>query len=115
MINHLESTSLLLVYIAMAVLAVSLLAYTFELSRVASVGKDAAETSRLHTIGTWLLAVAVLVLFTGVLLRGIAAQRVTQRQTQPEDPGLHRCVLMIPPWPQQPARGAVQDHGARRM
>lgn len=76
MIAHLEGTSLLLVYISMAVLAVSLLAYTFELSRVASVGKDAAETGRLHTIGTWLLAVAVVTLFGGVMLRGIAADRV---------------------------------------
>lgn len=76
MIAHLEENSLLLVYAAMAVLAISLLAYTFELSRVASVGKDAAETGRLHRIGTLLLGLAVLALGGGVVLRGIAAERV---------------------------------------
>ena len=76
MIEHLEGTSLLMVYTAMAVLSISLIVYTFELSRVVSVGKDAAETGRLHTIGTWLLAIAVLALGAGVFLRGFAAGRV---------------------------------------
>jgi len=78
-----EAYSLLFIYAAMALLMVALVVYSFELSRLATVEvgaepgeKVVRETGRLHSVGNWLMIISTSILGVGVVLRGVAAERV---------------------------------------
>lgn len=68
----LSQVSLLFVSAAMGFLAVALLLFSFQLAKL----KDDSTESRFEKIGFWVLGVATIVLGIGVMLRGIAANRV---------------------------------------
>ena len=68
----LSQISLLFVSAAMGLLAVALLMFAFQLARL----KDDPSESRFERYGFWVLAAGTAVLGIGVVLRGIAAQRV---------------------------------------
>ena len=68
----LSQISLLFVSAAMGLLAVALLMFAFQLAKL----KDDPSESRFERYGFWVLAAGTLVLGIGVVLRGIAAQRV---------------------------------------
>lgn len=84
----LSQISLLTIYAAMALLALSFLISTFQLSRLATAPTEAeqsegsvlvrvkTEVAGLEKAATAILVVATLVLGVGVILRGLAAQRV---------------------------------------
>ena len=68
----LSQISLLFVSAAMGLLAVALLLFSFQLAKL----KDDPSESKFERFGFWVLGVATLVLGIGVVLRGIAANRV---------------------------------------
>ncbi|MEK9599842.1 MAG: cytochrome c biogenesis protein CcsA, partial [Pontimonas sp.] len=68
----LSQVSLLFVSAAMGLLAVALLLFAFQLAKL----KDDSTESRFEKFGFWVLGAATLVLAVGVMLRGIAANRV---------------------------------------
>ena len=73
----LSQISLLFVSGAMGFLAVALLLFSLQLSRLASDQDiDRSKLSRMEKMGFWALGLATLVLSAGVVMRGIAAGRV---------------------------------------
>jgi len=68
----LSQVSLLFVSAAMGLLAVALLLFSFQLAKL----KDDPSESRFEKIGFWVLGLSTVVLGIGVMLRGIAANRV---------------------------------------
>ncbi len=68
----LSQVSLLFVSAAMGLLAVALLLFSFQLAKL----KDDATETRFEKFGFWVLGIATVVLGVGVMLRGIAANRV---------------------------------------
>jgi cytochrome c-type biogenesis protein CcsB len=68
----LSQVSLLFVSAAMGFLAVALLLFSFQLAKL----KDDASETRFEKFGFWFLGIATVVLGIGVMLRGIAANRV---------------------------------------
>lgn len=70
--EELSQISLLFVSAAMGFLAVALLLFSFQLAKL----KDDDRSSRFENFGFWILGIATLVLGVGVVLRGIAANRV---------------------------------------
>lgn len=73
----LSQISLLFVSGAMGFLAVALLLFSLQLSRLASDQDiDRSKLSRMEKMGFWALGLATVVLSAGVVMRGIAAGRV---------------------------------------
>lgn len=70
--EELSQISLLFVSAAMGFLAVALLLFAFQLAKL----KDDPTERRFEKVGFWVLGIATLVLGVGVVLRGIAANRV---------------------------------------
>ncbi len=68
----LSQVSLLFVSAAMGLLAVALLLFSFQLAKL----KDDSAETRFEKFGFWVLGIATVVLGVGVILRGIAANRV---------------------------------------
>jgi cytochrome c-type biogenesis protein CcsB len=68
----LSQVSLLFVSAAMGFLAVALLLFSFQLAKL----KDDPTESRFEKFGFWALGLATVILAIGVVLRGIAANRV---------------------------------------
>ena len=68
----LSQVSLLFVSAAMGLLAVALLLFAFQLAKL----KDDPTESKFEKFGFWVLGLATVVLGVGVVLRGIAANRV---------------------------------------
>ncbi len=68
----LSQVSLLFVSAAMGLLAVALLLFSFQLAKL----KDDSAETRFEKFGFWVLGIATVVLGVGVMLRGIAANRV---------------------------------------
>lgn len=70
--EELSQISLLFVSAAMGFLAVALLLFAFQLAKL----KEDSSQSRFEKFGFWLLGISTVVLGVGVMLRGIAANRV---------------------------------------
>ncbi len=70
--EELSQISLLFVSAAMGFLAVALLLFAFQLAKL----KEDSSQNRFEKFGFWLLGISTVVLGVGVMLRGIAANRV---------------------------------------
>ena len=70
--EELSQISLLFVSAAMGFLAVALLLFAFQLAKL----KEDSSQNRFEKFGFWLLGISTVVLGVGVILRGIAANRV---------------------------------------
>jgi cytochrome c-type biogenesis protein CcsB len=70
--EELSQVSLLFVSAAMGFLAVALLLFAFQLAKL----KEDSSQNRFEKFGFWLLGISTVVLGVGVMLRGIAANRV---------------------------------------
>jgi cytochrome c-type biogenesis protein CcsB len=70
--EELSQISLLFVSAAMGFLAVALLLFAFQLAKL----KEDSSQNRFEKFGFWLLGISTVVLGAGVMLRGIAANRV---------------------------------------
>lgn len=70
--EELSQISLLFVSAAMGFLAVALLLFAFQLAKL----KEDNSQNRFEKFGFWLLSISTVVLGVGVMLRGIAANRV---------------------------------------
>ena len=70
--EELSQISLLFVSAAMGFLAVALLLFAFQLAKL----KEDSSQHRFETFGFWLQGISTVVLGAGVILRGIAANRV---------------------------------------
>ena len=70
--EELSQISLLFVSAAMGFLAVALLLFAFQLAKL----KEDSSQNRFEEFGFWLLGISTVVLGVGVMLRGIAANRV---------------------------------------
>ncbi len=70
--EELSQISLLFVSAAMGFLAVALLLFAFQLAKL----KEDSSQNRFEKFGFWLLSISTVVLGVGVMLRGIAANRV---------------------------------------
>ena len=70
--EELSQISLLFVSAAMGFLAVALLLFAFQLAKL----KEDSSQNRFEKFGFWLMGISTVVLGVGVMLRGIAANRV---------------------------------------